>query len=222
MSLLMLPAMRARIHGSRLRALLIASFVVLAVPGSAVAHAELVRAIPADGETFTEPVTVISGRYSEDMKGNSNLEVLDGSGATVASGGIDPNDPRRLVARPSSPLGDGTYTVKSTTISAEDGDIDRMEWTFTVAVAASASPTAAPSSAEPTPICTDLCPGQPSGGEPVTPSPADTGGPSPTASPAPTDTSSGSNDVILPIIAALAIVAVGAGFLVNRNRTPRA
>jgi copper resistance protein C len=222
MSLLMLPAMRARIHGSRLRALLIASFVVLAVPGSAVAHAELVRAIPADGETVTERVIVISGRYSEDMKGNSNLEVLDGSGATVASGGIDPNDPRRLAARPSLPLGDGTYTVKSTTISAEDGDIDRMEWTFTVAVAASASPTAAPSSAEPTPICTDLCPGQPSGGEPVTPSPADTGGPSPTASPVPTDTSSGSNDVILPIIAALAIVAVGAGFLVNRNRTPRA
>jgi methionine-rich copper-binding protein CopC len=212
--------MRARIGGSRLRAAsVIACFVVLVLPGSAVAHAELVRPIPADGETVTAPVTVISGRYSEDMAGNSKLQVLDQNVTTVATGGVDPEDDRRMVARPASPLGNGTYTVKSTTVSAEDGDIDRQEWTFSVAIAA--TPTASPSSAEPTPICTDLCSGQPSGGESVTPSPAQSASPSPTASPTPSDTSGGSNDVLLPILAGLAIVAIGAGFLLNRNRSPR-
>ena len=42
--------------GSRLRvASLIATFVILAVPGSALAHAELQRSIPDNGET---PATV--------------------------------------------------------------------------------------------------------------------------------------------------------------------
>jgi copper resistance protein C len=212
----MLRAMRARIPSSRIRAaFLIASFVVLVLPGSAVAHAELVRAIPADGETVTQPVTVISGRYSEDMAGNSKLQVLDQGGATVATGGVDPADDRRMVARPDLPLGDGTYTVKSTTVSAQDGDVDRTEWTFTVAVAATATPTDTPSDGP------GLSPSASVSAAPsVTPSaPASQ---TPIASPAPTTPTTGSNDVLLPIIAALAIVAVGAGFLLNRNRTPRA
>jgi methionine-rich copper-binding protein CopC len=212
----MLRAVRARIPSSRIRAaFLIASFVVLVLPGSAVAHADLVRAIPADGETVTQPVTVISGRYSEDMAGNSRLQVLDHDGGVVATGGVDPADDRRMVARPASPLGDGTYTVKSTTVSAEDGDIDRKEWTFTVAVAAAASPTDSPSDG----------PGlSPSASASVGPSstPSASASTTPIASPAPTTPASGSNDVLLPIIAALAIVAVGAGFLLKRERSPRA
>ena len=48
--------------GSRLRvASLIATFVILAVPGSALAHAELQRSIPDNGETVTDPVTVVTG-----------------------------------------------------------------------------------------------------------------------------------------------------------------
>ena len=212
----MLRAMRARIFDSRPRAaLVIASFVILLVPGSAAAHAELVRAIPADAETVTAPVSVVSGRYSEDLASNSRLQVLDASGATVATGDVDPGDTRRMVARPAPPLGDGSYTVKSTTVSAEDGDIDRMEWTFTVAVAASSSPTEAPSDD----------PGlSPSASLSAAPSltPSTPASPAPTASQAPATPTSGSNDVLLPIIAGLAIVAIGAGFLLNRNRAPRA
>jgi len=194
------------------------SFVVLALPGSVLAHAELQRAIPADGETVTDPVTVVTGSYSQDLAANSKLLVKDASGATVATGSVDPGNVRRMIARPAPPLGNGAYEVQSTSVSADDGDIERVQWTFAVALAASASPTAVASpSAEPTPICTDLCSGQPSGGEPSSASPA-SASPAPSPSPAPGDSSSDSSNVVLPIIAALAIVAIGAGYLLNRNR----
>ena len=194
------------------------SFVVLALPASVLAHAELQRAIPAEGETVTDPVTVVTGSYSQDLAANSKLLVKDASGATVATGSVDPGNVRRMIARPASPLGNGAYEVQSTSVSADDGDIERVQWTFTVALAASASPTAVASpSAEPTPICTDLCSGQPSGGEPSSASPA-SASPAPSPSPAPGDSASDSSNVLLPIIAALAIVAIGAGYLLNRNR----
>ena len=85
--------------------------MLAAVPSVVSAHAELVRAIPDQGATVTDPVSVVTGRYSEDMTGNSHLDVKDASGATVASGGIDPDDARRLIARPASPLTPGTFTV---------------------------------------------------------------------------------------------------------------
>jgi methionine-rich copper-binding protein CopC len=188
--------------------LLAAFALLLALASPVAAHAELVRAIPADGETVTEQITVVSGRYSEDLISGSRLEITDGSGARVASGGIDPEDARRMVARPESPLTDGTYTVQSTARSA-DGHVERATWTFTVAVPASPSPTP-----EPTPTPSDASP-SPS----ATASPSESPSATPTASPAPTDPASGSGDVLLPIIAALAIVATGAGFLLNRSRT---
>jgi copper resistance protein C len=206
--------MTSRIRGPRLRAaLLIASFVVLVVPGSAVAHAELQRAIPADGETVTEPVTVVTGRYSQDLAANSKLLVKDGSGATVATGGVDPGDPRRMIARPATPLGDGAFEVQSTSVSADDGDIERVEWTFTVAIAASASPTAEPTQTAAASASTEATASTTAS---EVSSPTTSVAPSP--SPAPTDQTSSSNDVLLPIIAALAIVAIGGLFLLNRNR----
>ncbi|HET8785859.1 MAG TPA: copper resistance protein CopC, partial [Candidatus Limnocylindrales bacterium] len=164
--------MTSRIRGARLRvAAVIASFVIFMVPGSTLAHAELVRSIPADGETVTEPVTVVSATYSQDLAANSKLLVKDASGATVATGAVDPGNARRMIARPSSPLENGAYEVQSTSISADDGDIERLEWTFTVAVATSPSATEQPSgSVEPTPICTDQCPGQASPTAPASPS----------------------------------------------------
>ena len=193
------------------RALMAALVVALMVPTTVGAHAELVRAIPADGDTVTEPVTVVSGRYSEDMADNSSLEIRDASGATVATGGVDPDDARRMVARPDAPLIDGTYEVRSTTVSAEDGDVDRVTWTFTVAVPATASPTEVPSAS---------ATAAPTEAPSASPSPAESpsASASPSASPAPTTPTSSGGDVLLPIIVALAIVAVGAGFLLNRNR----
>ena len=195
--------------GSRLRvASLIATFVILAVPGSAFAHAELQRSIPDNGETLTDPVTVVTGTYSQDLAANSKLLVKDASGATVATGTVDPGNVRRMVARPDAPLGNGTYEVRSTSVSADDGDIERVQWTFTVAVAASPSPTEVPSVSAGT--------SSPEATASVVPSASATEAPSP--SPAPGDSTSDSSNVILPIIAALAIVAIGGVYLLNRNR----
>ena len=200
-------------HGAwRLFALLAAVALFVIFPATVAAHAELVRAIPADGDTVTEPVTILSARYSEDLTGNSNLQVLDATGATVATAGIDPENPRRMIARPDPPLTDGTYTVESTTVSAADGDIDRTTWTFTVTVPATPSPILTPAES----------PSEPPASESPTPeataSPSPTPAATPTASPDPGAPTSNTGDVILPIVAALAIVAVGAGFLLSRNR----
>lgn len=202
--------MRARFCGSRLSAaLVIASFVVLAVPGSVAAHAELIRAIPVDGETVTEPVTVVSGRYSEDLAGGSRLELLDGAGATVASGGNDPGDPRLMVVRPDDPLIAGEYAVESTAISA-DGHIERTRWTFTVVTSPTkALPTPTSSPPPSTPASTSATPATAVSASPT---------PSPSPSPAPGGPTAGSGDALLPIIAALALAAIGAGFLLNRSR----
>jgi methionine-rich copper-binding protein CopC len=195
--------------GSRLRvASFIATFVILAVPGSALAHAELQRSIPDNGETVTDPVTVVTGTYSQDLAANSKLLVKDASGATVATGAVDPGNARRMVARPDASLGNGTYEVQSTSVSADDGDIERVQWTFTVAVAASPSPTEVPSVSAGT--------SSPEATQSVVPSASATEAPSP--SPAPGDSTSDSSNVILPIIAALAIVAIGGVYLLNRNR----
>ena len=204
--------MRAWIGGSRLRvASLIATFVILAVPGSALAHAELQRSIPDDGATVTDPVSVVSGTYSQDLAPNSKLLVKDAIGATIATGSVDPSDARRMFARPATPLGNGAYDVQSTSVSADDGDIERLQWTFTVAVAASPSPTEIPSvSAGASPeISPAVAPSQPASA---------TADATPSLSPAPGDSTADSSNVILPIIAALAVVAVGGAYLLNRNR----
>ena len=212
MSLRMLRPMRAWIGCSRLRAAaLIATFVILAVPGSVLAHAELQRSIPDNGETVTDPVTLVTATYSQDLAANSRLLVKDASGATVATGVVDPNNVRRMIARPATPLGNGAYDVQSTSVSADDGDIERVQWTFTVAVAASSSPTEVPS------VSADTSPEASPSGTPSEPaSPSASVAPSP--SPAPSDSTSDPSNVILPIIAALAIVAVGGAYLLNRNR----
>lgn len=196
--------------GSRLRvASLIATFVILALPGSALAHAELLRSIPDNGQTVTDPVTVVTGTYSQDLAANSKLLVKDASGATVATGGVDPGNARRMIARPDAPLGNGTYEVQSTSVSAEDGDIERVQWTFTVAVAASPSPTDAASPSVGASASTQASPS-------AVASASATAAPSP--NPAPGDSTSDSSNAILPIIAALAIVAIGGVYLLNRNR----
>lgn len=200
--------MSVRSRRGRTLASVVALAASLALASPVAAHAELVRAIPADGETVTEPVTVVGGTYSQDLAGDSRLEIKDAAGGTVATGAIDPNDARRMIARPDAPLTTGTYTVESTAISAEDGDLERATWTFTVAVPA--SPSATP---EPSPT-----PSSESPSAAPSPSPTETPSASPAASPPPTTPTSGGGDALLPIIAALAVVAIGAGFLLSRSR----
>ena len=210
----MLADMTSRIGARRLILVVAAAAVLTALPATAFAHAELVRAIPADGSTVTEPVTVVSARYSQDLTSASSLNVLDASGATVANGGVGPGDDRRMLARPDVPFTNGTYTVKSTAISAEDGDIERLTWTFTVEVAATPAPT-------PSPTVGASAPATSSPTLEATPSAAPSASSSPTPSAEPGAPTSSTTDVLLPIVAALALVLVLAGFLLNRSRAGR-
>ena len=220
MSLRMLPAMKSTDAQFPLRAASMASFVVLAVPGSVLAHAELQRAIPADGETVTDPVRVVTGSYSQDLAANSTLLVKDASGATVATGSVDPGNVRRMIARPASPLGNGAYEVQrrrrsrpTTAISSGSSGRSRSRWQ--------------PRPRRPRwhrlppnrrPSARTSARANPSGGEPSSASPPASASPAPSPTPAPALWASDSSNVLPRSIAALAIVAIGAGYLLNRNR----
>jgi methionine-rich copper-binding protein CopC len=203
--------MRPRIGSARVRTSLIAIVVAaLALPGQVAGHAEVVTASPAAGATVTEPVSEVSATYSEGLTPDSRLAVLDQDGVRIAVGRVDPANDKRMVATLDQAYVAGTFTVRSTAI-ADDGHIERTTWTFTIAV---------PATPMPTPVCTDQCAGQPSETPAPTPSstPVPTPNPTPTPSPAPGSASGTGTDVVLPILAGLAIVAVGGSFLLARGR----
>ena len=193
----------------RVGALVVAIVGSLLLAGVVSAHAEVVTATPAQGSTVTEPVTQVAVTYSEALTADSRLGIYDAANDRIAIGTPDAANDHRAIAVFEPPLTQGTYTVKSTSISADDGDLDRQQWTFTVAV---------PATPEPTPICTDECNGQPSGGPSATPSPTASPLPSPSASAPPTTPTTSGSDAIVPVIAALAIVALGGLFLMDRGR----
>jgi copper resistance protein C len=194
---------------ARLPALLLVAVVFAsAVPAIAFAHAEVVKATPAAGSTVTEPVSEVVVTYSEDLTDDSRLGVLNEARERIAVGRVDPSNRRRMVATLDPAVLAGTITVRSTAIST-DGHIEKTDWTFTVAVPATPSPTPAGQSSAP-------ATSEPSAT--AEPTATQTVAPTPGASPPPgSDTSSG-NDVILPIIASLAIITIGAGFLLSRSR----
>ena len=176
-------------------------------PGVALGHAQLDQPTPADKVTVTEPVSEVSGTFTQRVKADgSSLVVKDASGNTVAMGGRDPSNDKRMVATPATALGAGTYQVEWTTNSADDNEIARGTWMFTVAVAPTpaSTPAASPAaSAAPTP---------------TTPSPTVAPAPSPSGGDGPATGSSG--DVLLPIIVALIILGAGATYLLTRRNRP--
>jgi hypothetical protein len=95
----------------------------------------------------------------------------------------------------------GAYEIRWTSV-AEDGDVLRGRVHFEIAAVATPSPSS-------------------SRQESPSPLPSPTGVPSPTPSESPTPTAS-SADVILPIVAAIVVIAIlGAWLLRNRSRTSR-
>jgi methionine-rich copper-binding protein CopC len=197
------------------RAAVLAVLVAAVVtPVSVSAHAELDVATPKDGATVMATPPEISGTYVQDLADGSSLRLRDAAGTLIAEGIIDPDDDRRMFIAEIPDLAPGEYTVRSTTVSAEDGETDRATWTFTVEVAPTPEPTPSPT---PTPAATDA----------PTPPPSETPAPSPVASSTPSPSPSGGDggdagsvgDVLLPIIAAVALVAVGAAWFTRRSRT---
>ncbi len=181
-------------------------------PASAVAHAELLEATPADGATVVGNPAEISATFSEPLDPDrSTFSLRNAAGERLAVGQIDPADPSRMIIDPVPELAPGAYEVRWAAAGA-DGHGENDTWSFTVIPAPTPSPTpgATPgstASAEPTRSDT----AQPS--QPTAPSPSASSGPS-------DPVGSGKDDVILPIIAALAIVLVATAFLLSRRGRP--
>jgi methionine-rich copper-binding protein CopC len=195
---------------TRLWAALLAFVVLLTLaPTTALGHAELDTASPADKSTVTGSPPEIVFTFTEPVvPAKSSLKLVNSSGAIVADGStVDPADAKKMhLVVPTQPP--GKYTVRWTTASALDGDLDHGTTTFTIA-AASPSPSVAPSEAA-----------SPSAAPSVAASPS-TPAASPSASPSggpgtPTSTS----DAVIPVIAAL-IVLVALGFWLLRSRSRR-
>jgi len=203
-----------RARFAALGVVLVTSFVA---PLSVSAHAEVVDSSPTGGSTVTGSPPIVDATYSENLDPDgSSLVLLDASGATIARGGVPAGAigaAKKTMSIQSLPtLAPGSYTVKSTTKSADDGDIERTQWTFKVEAAQ------ATASGEPTPVCTDGCNGQ-STDAPETPTPtAASTAPSPSDSAPPDTPSTSGDDAIVPIVSALAIVALGGVFLMTRGR----
>ena len=189
-------------------ALAIVALLFIALPGVVAAHAEFVSSRPGDGETVEGTPTSIRADFSEELAAGSEMALVDASGATIATGGIDPANGARMRIDPPE-LEPGDYEVQWKSF-ADDGHLETGTFTFTVS-----APITPPPSAPPTPSSPVSAPpsesAAPTASGPLTPSPTE-GDTTPPANAA------GANDVLLPIIAAAVIIAVLGGYLLMRRR----
>jgi methionine-rich copper-binding protein CopC len=202
--------MTSRTTKPRVAALAAVAATLLLFPASVAAHAELLEATPADGATVEGTPAEISAKFDEPLlTDGSTFSIRNAAGERLAVGQIDPDDATRLIIDPVPELAPGEYEIRWRAATA-DGHAENDTWRFTVTAAPTPAPTPEPTaastaSAEPTPS--------------VTPEPTAT--PAPSASPTPSEPAGSSDgDVILPIIAALAIVLIAAGFLLSRRGRP--
>ncbi len=203
-------------HTVPARAVLLAVALVLLLPTVALAHAELDTSSPADGETVEGTPTEIAADFTESLVDGSSFELLDAGGSVIAEGRIDPDNDQRMTIDPPE-LEPGEYEIRWQA-RAEDGHLERGTYGFTVEAAPTPPPTpSAPPSAAPTETAAPSEPPSPSPSEPPSPSPS--AAPTPTPDPEPT---ASTTDVLIPIIVAVVLLAVLAGYLLNRRRaTPR-
>lgn len=118
----------------------VAALLVLALAGTASAHADLVSSDPKAGSLIPVAPEKITLVFSEELNADGNtIVVTDGSGARVDNddAALDLNDASRatVVATLKSGLVDGAYTVEWTNSSA-DGHSEEGSFSFTVGRAA--------------------------------------------------------------------------------------
>jgi methionine-rich copper-binding protein CopC len=197
----------ARQRLGRLSALVVAAVIaVLLAPGLVSAHSELVSSSPTSGATVSSPYTgPIVLTFSEHLATGSKADLVDPTGATVASATVDANAMTMTITL-TTPLTPGDYQVKWVSI-ADDGDVLRQP-IVTFTVAANASPADSASAAA-------------SAGPSATAAPTAASSAAPTPAPSPGSDPSGSgSDVVIPIIVALIVLGAGAAYLLTRRNRP--
>jgi copper transport protein len=113
------------------------SVIAVLSPALAAAHAVLVGSEPRDEEMRPDAPDRIIVRYDQELETrHSTLQVFDAEGRLVDKGGgrVDLNDPDHasMVVGLPVPLPSGSYTVRWTAISAEDGDRTEGRFVFRV------------------------------------------------------------------------------------------
>ncbi len=102
---------------------------------TAFAHAEYVRSEPSSSALLIEPPTRVLIYFSQQLEMSmSSISVLGPTGqpASVGQAKVLPNDPRAMYVDLRPGLGPGTYTVRWSNMSAEDGEHANGQFTFTV------------------------------------------------------------------------------------------
>jgi copper resistance protein C len=196
------------------RAALLAMVLLAALPLVAAAHSELDSSTPADGAVVAVAPAEISGEFTEAVDpGRSSMELRGPDGASIARGGVpDGGPPTRMTIPGLPPLAPGTYTVRWTTVTADDDGVERGTFTFTVAEPTPALPTAAPT---PTPAAPTASPSTAS----PTPLPSLSPGPTPSPTPEPDAApAAGIADLLIPLGVLAAVLAGGAAWLLRRRR----
>jgi methionine-rich copper-binding protein CopC len=180
-----------------------ASLLMLAVAAPVLAHAELVSSDPADKEVLAASPTTITLTFSEDLDASKSSFKVVGPAGTVGTGKVGGVTTQMLL--PGLSLTPGDYEIQWTSMST-DQHLLRGTLTFTVSAATAAPATASPipSSASAAPSAASTAASSPAVGATLTPA-------------ASSDTvGAASGDVVLPIVAALVLVA-GAGLLLFRR-----
>lgn len=106
----------------RLLVLLLTVAALVAMCGTAMGHSYLVEATPAAGTSLQASPPVVTLTFSEPVQllRDTDLDVVDGEGNSVASGPAVRGVDERLVQVPLRPgLPDGTYTVRYSIIGAD-------------------------------------------------------------------------------------------------------
>jgi copper transport protein len=105
----------------RARALLVLLLLGLALPGSAWAHATLVKVTPDDGAVLATPPVAVRFVFDDDVRAGSGIKAIrNDGGASVLDGKARVVDRRTLVVPLRSGLSHGDYTVLWRVIS-DDG-----------------------------------------------------------------------------------------------------
>lgn len=200
--------------GRRLALVAVAAALVLIAPASVAAHAELESTTPDEGSTVEGTPPEIIAVFSEALLADgSGISLRDSAGDRVARGDVDPDDAERLIIDEIPELASGEYEVQWQA-RTDDGHIERDTWSFTVVAAPTPSPTAPPIPSEAvTPSASATA--SPSATVPSSAPPSAVANPSDQPG---SDTSGASGgDVLLPIIVAVVIVAIGGAWLLTRR-----